>query len=65
MNNISFSILLVLIGIFVGSIGVLIINYIRGSLLAKKTEKMLEKARKEAAITMEKVKEAMKLNYFK
>ena len=48
MNNISFSILLVLIGIFVGSIGVLIINYIRGSLLAKKTEKMLEKARKEA-----------------
>ncbi len=48
MNNMSFSILLVLIGIFVGAIGVLIINYIRGNLLAKKTEKMLEKARKEA-----------------
>lgn len=48
MNNMSFSILLVLIGIFVGAIVTLIINYIRGSLLAKKTEKMLEKARKEA-----------------
>ena len=48
MNNISFSILLVLIGIFVGAITVFIINYIRGNLLAKKTERMLEKAKKEA-----------------
>ncbi|MBE6138401.1 MAG: ribonuclease Y [Firmicutes bacterium] len=48
MNNISFSILLVLIGLFVGVISMLIINYIRGNLLSKKAELMLEKAKKEA-----------------
>ena len=48
MNNISFSILLVLIGLFVGAVLTLIINYIRGNLVAKKVEKMLEKAKKDA-----------------
>ena len=48
MNDIAFSILLVLIGLFVGIIGVFIVNYIRGNLLSKKTEVMLEKAKKEA-----------------
>ena len=48
MNDISFSILLVLIGLFVGVISMLIINYIRGNLLSKKAELMLEKAKKEA-----------------
>lgn len=48
MNNISFSILLVLIGLFVGVVVALIINYIRGNLVAKKVEKMLEKAKKDA-----------------
>ncbi len=48
MNNISFSILLVLIGLFVGAVLALIINYIRGNLVAKKVEKMLEKAKKDA-----------------
>ena len=48
MNNISFSILLVLIGLFVGVVVSLIINYIRGNLVAKKVEKMLEKAKKDA-----------------
>ena len=48
MNDISFSILLVLIGLFVGVTLMLIINYIRGNLLSKKAELMLEKAKKEA-----------------
>ena len=48
MNDMAFSILLVLIGLFVGVIGMLIINYIRGNLLSKKAEVMMEKAKKEA-----------------
>ena len=48
MNDMSFSILLVLIGLFVGVIVTLIINYIRGNLIAKKVERMLEKAKKDA-----------------
>lgn len=48
MNDIAFSILLVLIGLFVGVIGMLIINYIRGSILSKKAEAMIEKSKKEA-----------------
>ena len=48
MNDIAFSILLVLIGLFVGVVVSLIINYIRGNLVAKKVEKMLEKAKKDA-----------------
>jgi len=48
MNDMSFSILLVLIGLFVGVTLTFIINYIRGNLLSKKAELMLEKAKKEA-----------------
>ena len=48
MNDMSFSILLVLIGIFVGIIVMLVVNYIRGNLSSKKAEQMIEKAKKEA-----------------
>lgn len=48
MNDVIFSILLVLIGIFVGIIAIVVFNYIRGNQAAKKVEGMLEKAKKEA-----------------
>ena len=48
MGNIVFSILLVLIGIFVGVIFILIINYLRGINSSKKIDNMLEKAKKDA-----------------
>ena len=48
MDNIVFSILLVLIGIFIGIIVIFVINYIRGSLASKSAERILEKAKKEA-----------------
>ncbi|MCI8545407.1 MAG: ribonuclease Y [Bacilli bacterium] len=48
MNDVIFSILLVLIGIFVGIIAIVVFNYIRGNQAAKKIESMLEKAKKEA-----------------
>lgn len=48
MGNIVFSILLVLIGIFIGVIFILIINYLRGVSSSKKIDTMLEKARKDA-----------------
>ncbi len=48
MNNVIFSILLVLIGIFVGMIAIVVFYYIRGNQAAKKIEAMLEKAKKEA-----------------
>ncbi len=48
MNQILFSILLVLIGLFVGIILISIINYIRGTSASRKAEKMLEDAKKEA-----------------
>ncbi len=48
MENIVFSILLVLIGIFVGIITLFIINYVRGNSASKKAEKVIEKAKKEA-----------------
>lgn len=51
MNHILFSILLVLIGLFVGIILISIINYIRGNSASKKVEKMLEDAKKEAEKT--------------
>lgn len=47
-NNIIFSILLILIGIFLGIITLIIINYIKGNSASKKAEKLLEKAKKEA-----------------
>ncbi|MCI9232973.1 MAG: ribonuclease Y [Bacilli bacterium] len=48
MNDVIFSILLVLIGIFVGMIVIVVFNYIRGNQVTKKIEAMLEKAKKEA-----------------
>ncbi len=48
MNDVIFSILLVLIGIFVGIIAIVVFNYIRGNQVSKKIESMLEKAKKEA-----------------
>ena len=48
MNNIAFSILLVLIGIFIGIICIMIFNYFRENNTSKKIEKMQEKAKKDA-----------------
>ena len=48
MNNILLSILLVLMGLFIGIILMFVINYIKGINIAKKTEALLEKARKDA-----------------
>src|SRR5574344_702334 len=48
MNNVIFSILLVLIGLFVGIIAMFIFNYIKGNLATKKIELLLDKAKKEA-----------------
>ena len=48
MDNIFFSILLGLIGLFIGIGIMLIINYIKGEMASKKAEAILEKAKKEA-----------------
>ena len=48
MNDIAFSILLVLIGIFVGCIIIIAYNYIKKSRTSKKSEDIIEKAKKEA-----------------
>ena len=48
MNSIAFSILLVLIGIFIGIISVILFNYFRNNNTSKKIENMLEKAKKDA-----------------
>ena len=48
MNKLIISILLVLIGIFVGIITVVVINYIRGLAAIKKISKMIEDAKKNA-----------------
>ena len=48
MNDLAFSILLVLIGIIVGIIIIIVFNYIKGSLASKKAELILDKASKEA-----------------
>ena len=48
MDNVIFSILLVLVGIFIGIILMFIVNYIRGIHSSKKADLMLEKAKKEA-----------------
>ena len=52
MNDMIISILLVLIGFFVGIVAVFIINYIRGTHASKKIEKMLE----DAKTSVEKIK---------
>ena len=46
-SNMMFSILLVLIGIFVGIIIMFALNYFKGNLAGKKAELLLDKARKE------------------
>ena len=48
MNGMIFSILLVLIGFFVGIIAMVIISYIRGNSASAKAEKIIENAKKEA-----------------
>ena len=48
MNNIVFSILLVLIGLFVGIIAMIILNSIKAFAANKKSQKIIEKAKKEA-----------------
>ncbi len=64
MNDILFSILLVLIGLFVGVIAVLIINYIRGNSVSKKIETLLEKAKKDAEkLKRDSILEAKEENY--
>ena len=47
-NNMIFSILLVLIGLFVGVIGVTIISYLKGVSASAKAEKIINDAKKEA-----------------
>ena len=48
MNGIAFSILLVLIGIFIGIICIILFNYFRNNSVSKKIDNMLEKAKKDA-----------------
>ena len=48
MDSVIVSILLVLVGIFLGIIGFIIVNYINGTKINQKAENMLEKAKKEA-----------------
>lgn len=48
MNNIIFSILLVLIGLFVGIIAMIILNSLKTSAADKKAQKMIDEAKKEA-----------------
>lgn len=48
MDNMALSILLVLIGLFVGIISMFVINYIKGNRASKKVESILDKARKDA-----------------
>jgi len=48
MNNVILSILLVLVGLFVGIILMFVINYIKGINISKKIDLLLEKARKDA-----------------
>ena len=48
MNSIIISILLVLVGIFIGVIFIITMNYIRQNNSSKKIEEMMEKAKKEA-----------------
>ncbi len=48
MTNIIFSILLVIIGLFVGIIFMIILNYVKGLRASKKAEQILENAKKEA-----------------
>ena len=48
MDNLAFSILLVVVGLFVGAIAVIIINKIRGNAAQKEADKLIQNAKKEA-----------------
>ena len=48
MASILFSILLTIVGIFLGIVAITIINYLRGVNATKKSEEIIEKAKKEA-----------------
>ena len=48
MNSILFSILLVIIGLFVGGIAVIFVNYLRGVSASGKAEEVLKQAKQEA-----------------
>ncbi len=48
MNSILFSILLVIIGLFVGGIAVILFNYLRGVSASGKADEVLKQAKKEA-----------------
>lgn len=64
MNDIAFSILLVLIGIIVGVIIIIIFNYIKGNLASRKAEMLLDKTKKEAEkIKKEQILEAKEESY--
>ena len=64
MDNSLFSILLVLIGLFVGVLSVFIINYIRGTKASKKVDKIIEEAKKDAEkLKRDAILEAKEENY--
>lgn len=64
MNNIIFSILLVLIGLFVGIIAMIFLNSLKTSAADKKSQKMIEDAKKEAdKIKRESILEAKEENH--
>ena len=48
MNNVIFSILLIICGLFVGIILMIILNYVKGVGTSKKAAKAIENAKKEA-----------------
>ena len=48
MDNLLFSILLMIVGIFLGIIVAIILNYIRGNALGRKVEAMIQAAKKDA-----------------
>ena len=48
MDNLAFSILLVLVGLFVGAIAVIIINKIKGNAAQKEADKLIQNAKREA-----------------
>ncbi len=64
MNDMAFSILLVLIGIIVGVTIIVIFNYIKGTLATKNAEMIIDKAKKEAEkVKKEQILEAKEESY--
>ena len=48
MDNLSFSILLIVVGLFVGAVAVIIINKIKGNAAQKEADKLIQNAKREA-----------------